>query len=51
MIASCGAVLFHTYRTVIDDQLNVAPVTEEWSKTTAEDIAAGKVTLQVLLIL
>ena len=36
---------------VIDDQLNVAPVTEEWSKTTAEDIAAGKVTLQVLLIL
>ena len=36
---------------VIDDQLNVAPVTEEWSKTTAEDIAAGTVTLQVLLIL
>ena len=36
---------------VIDDQLNVAPVTEEWGKTTAEDITAGKVTLQVLLTL
>ena len=30
---------------VIDDQLNVAPVTEEWGKTTAEDITAGKVLL------
>ncbi|MBE6478036.1 MAG: polyprenyl synthetase family protein [Propionibacteriaceae bacterium] len=36
---------------VIDDQLNVAPATEEWGKTTAEDITAGKVTLQVLLAL
>ena len=36
---------------VIDDQINVVPLTEEWSKTTAEDIAAGTVTLQVLLIL
>lgn len=36
---------------VIDDQLNVAPVTEEWGKITAEDITAGKVTLQVLLTL
>lgn len=36
---------------VIDDQLNVAPVSEEWGKTTAEDITAGKVTPQVLLTL
>jgi len=36
---------------IIDDVLNVQPADEHWGKETAEDIAQGKVTLQVMLAL